>query len=281
MDIFQAIVLAIVQGISEFLPVSSSAHLILVPEVFGWPDQGLAFDVAVHVGTLLAVVVFLKKEIQQIVPAWFAGWRGYNWDVHGKLGWLVVLATIPVGLVGLAFGDFIEANLRAAWVIAASTLFFGLLLGWADRSGGQNSKAVESLTWKQTLMVGIAQAFALIPGTSRSGVTMTALLALGFSRVASARFSFLMAVPAIALPGLLKGAELVGSEQTIEWGVLSLGAGLSALIAFACMHWFMRFVERVGMMPFVIYRILLSIVIVWLLVWAALVYIVLAFIVSV
>lgn len=266
MDIFQAIVLAIVQGISEFLPVSSSAHLILVPEVFGWPDQGLAFDVAVHVGTLLAVVVFLKKEIQQIVPAWFAGWRGYNWDVHGKLGWLVVLATIPVGLVGLAFGDFIEANLRAAWVIAASTLFFGLLLGWADRSGGQNSKAVESLTWKQTLMVGIAQAFALIPGTSRSGVTMTALLALGFSRVASARFSFLMAVPAIALPGLLKGAELAGSEQTIEWGVLALGAGLSALIAFACMHWFMRFVERVGMMPFVIYRILLSIVIVWLLV---------------
>ncbi|MFQ3247341.1 MAG: undecaprenyl-diphosphatase [Arenicella sp.] len=266
MDIFHAIALAIVQGITEFLPISSSAHLILVPKLLGWADQGLAFDVAVHVGTLLAVVVFLNKEIQQIAPAWFAGWRGFNWDVHGKLGWLVIFATIPAGLAGLFLGDFIEANLRAAWIIAASTLAFGILLGWADRNGAQNSTPVESLTWKQTFLVGMAQAFALIPGTSRSGVTMTALLALGFSRVASARFSFLMAVPIIALSGLLKGAELAVSEQAVEWGVLFLAAGLSALVAFACMHWFMRFVERVGMMPFVIYRILLSIVIVWLLV---------------
>lgn len=266
MDIFHAIVLAIVQGITEFLPISSSAHLILVPKLLGWADQGLAFDVAVHVGTLLAVVVFLKKEIQQIAPAWLLGWRGFNWDVNGKLGWLVIFATIPVGLIGLLLGDFIEANLRAAWVIATSTLVFGILLGWADRKGGQNSAPVESLTWKQTLLVGMAQAFALIPGTSRSGVTMTALLALGFSRIAAARFSFLMAVPVIALSGLLKGAELAVSEQTVEWGVLLLGAALSAVVAFTCMHWFMRFVERVGMMPFVIYRILLSIVIVWLLV---------------
>ncbi|MFT6407490.1 MAG: undecaprenyl-diphosphatase [Arenicella sp.] len=266
MDIFQAIVLAIVQGISEFLPISSSAHLILVPKLLGWDDQGLAFDVAVHVGTLLAVAVFLKKELQQIVPAWFAGWRSFNWDVHGKLGWLVVLATIPAGFVGLLFGDFIESNLRSAWVIAASTLAFGVLLGWADHKGEQNTGAVESLTWKQTLLIGMAQAFALVPGTSRSGVTMTALLALGFSRGASARFSFLMAVPIIALSGLLKGAELAVSEDAIEWGVLPLGATLSAIVAFTCMHWFMRFVERVGMMPFVIYRILLSILIVWLLV---------------
>jgi len=266
MDIIQAIVLAIIQGISEFLPISSSAHLILVPELLGWPDQGLAFDVAVHVGTLLAVVVFLKKEIQQIVPAWCSGWLGFNWDTHGKLGWLVVLATIPLGLMGILFGGVIEANLRAAWVIAASTLVFGLLLGWADRSGDQNTKPVESLTWKQALIVGVAQAFALIPGTSRSGATMTALLALGFSRVASARFSFLIAVPAIASAGLLKGLELAASENTIEWGILFLGVALSATIAFMCMHWFMRFVERVGMMPFVVYRILLSIVIVWFLV---------------
>jgi undecaprenyl-diphosphatase len=262
MDIFNAIVLAIVQGITEFLPISSSAHLILAPKLFGWTDQGLAFDVAVHVGTLLAVVVFLKKEIKQIVPAWFSGWYGFDWDVHGKLGWLVVFATIPVGLIGFLLGDSVEANLRAAWVIAASTLLFGLLLGWADRRGDQNSAPIESLTWKQTLLVGVAQAFALIPGTSRSGVTMTAMLALGFSRVAAARFSFLMAVPVIALSGLLKGAELALSAQAVEWGVLLLGAMLSATVAFACMHWFMRFVERVGMMPFVIYRILLSIVIV-------------------
>lgn len=266
MDIFQAVILAVVQGIAEFLPISSSAHLILVPALFDWEDQGLAFDLAVHVGTLLAVVVFLKKEIQQIVPAWLLGWKGFNWDTYGKLGWLVVLATIPLGIAGLLLKDIVENDLRSAMVIAASTLIFGLLLGWADRNGDKNTKPLESITWKQTLMVGIAQAFALIPGTSRSGVTMTALLALGFSRVASARFSFLMAVPAIALPGLLKGAELATSNEPVAWGFLIIGAAVSAVLAFACMHWFMRFVERVGMMPFVVYRILLSIVIVALLV---------------
>lgn len=262
MDIFQAVILAIVQGIAEFLPISSSAHLILVPELVGWDDQGLAFDLAVHVGTLLAVMVFLKKEIQQIVPAWFVGWKGFNWDTYGKLGWLVILATIPLGIAGLLLKDIVENDLRSALVIAASTLIFGLLLGWADRGGDKNTQALENITWKQTLMVGAAQAFALIPGTSRSGVTMTALLAMGFTRIASARFSFLMAVPAIALPGLLKGMELASTNEPVAWAFLIIGATVSAVMAFTCMHWFMRFVERVGMMPFVIYRILLSIVIV-------------------
>lgn len=266
MDYFQAIVLAVVQGIAEFLPISSSAHLILVPALAGWEDQGLAFDLAVHVGTLAAVVVFLKKEIQQIVPAWFTGWKGFDWDTYGKLGWLIILATIPLGIVGLLLKDIVENDLRSALIIAASTLFFGLLLGWADHGGHKNTKVLESITWKQTLMVGVAQAFALIPGTSRSGVTMTALLALGFSRIASARFSFLMAVPAIALPGLLKGVELATTNEPVAWGFLIIGALVSAIMAFTCMHWFMRFVERVGMIPFVIYRIILSIVIVALLV---------------
>ena len=261
MSYFEAIILAIVQGITEFLPISSSAHLILAPELFGWEDQGLAFDVAVHVGTLIAVVAFLRKELQAIIPAWLIGWKGFDWDVSGKLGWLVVLATIPVGLVGLFAGSLIEIYLRAPWVIATSTLFFGLLLGWADRAASSNVKSMDELTWKQTLMVGGAQALALIPGTSRSGVTMTALIALGFSRVASARFSFLMAVPAIALPGLLKGGELVASNQSVAWGTLLVGVLVSAAVAFACMHWFMRVIERVGMVPFVIYRILLALVI--------------------
>lgn len=262
MDIFQAIVLAIVQGITEFLPISSSAHLILIPELFGWEDQGLAFDVAVHVGTLVAVICFLKNEIFTITPAWFQGWRAFNWDTNGKLGWLVVLATIPVGIVGLLFNDLIELNFRTPLVIAASTLLFGLLLAWSDRTAKQNSKSLQSLTWKQTLWVGSAQALALIPGTSRSGITMTALLALGFTRTASARFSFLMAVPTIALSGLLKGFELLSSDYAVDWAMLMFGASVSAIIAFLCMNWFISFVERVGMMPFVIYRILLSIVIV-------------------
>ena len=262
MSYFEAIILAIVQGITEFLPISSSAHLILVPELLGWADQGLAFDVAVHVGTLIAVMAFLRKELQAIIPAWILGWRGFDWDTSGKIGWLVVFATIPVGLVGLFAKDLIELYLRSAWVIAATTFIFGLLLWWADRAADKNVVPMEELTWKQTLMIGVAQAFALIPGTSRSGVTMTAMIALGFSRVASARFSFLMAVPAIALPGLLKGGELASSGQAVAWDVLLIGVAVSAITAFICMHWFMRFIEKVGMTPFVIYRILLAIVIV-------------------
>lgn len=266
MDIYQAIVLAIVQGVSEFLPISSSAHLILVPEILGWPDQGLAFDVAVHLGTLIAVVAFLKREMLLIVPAWFKGWNGFAWDAHGKLGWLLVIATIPVGLVGLLAMDFIQDNLRSAMVIAASTLLFGLLLGWADRGGEKNQLAMQQLTWRSTLLVGCAQALALIPGTSRSGITMTAMLALGFTRQAAARFSFLMAVPAIALPGLLKGAELANSASATEWLPLLTGVAVSALLAFTCMNLFMRFIQRVGMLPFVVYRVVLALLIVVLLV---------------
>lgn len=265
MDFFQAIVLAIVQGIVEFLPISSSAHLILVPEVFGWADQGLAFDVAVHVGTLLAVVAFLRKEIQQIVPAWLVGWKTRSWTSDGQLGWLIIIATIPVGLVGLAFKDYIELNLRSSIVIASTTVLFGLVLGWADQKAEKNTKTIQNLDWRQTLIVGCAQAIALIPGTSRSGITMTAMLALGYTRIAAARFSFLMAVPAIALPGLLKAKDLAHADHAVSWSILATGVGVSALVAFLCMNVFMRFVNRVGMMPFVIYRILLGLAIILLL----------------
>ncbi len=265
MDFFQAIVLAIVQGIVEFLPISSSAHLILVPELLGWADQGLAFDVAVHVGTLIAVVAFLRKEIAEIVPAWLGGWQTRQWSADGQLGWLIIIATIPVGLVGLAFKDFIELNLRSSMVIAATTLVFGLVLGWADHKAERNTKTIQQLTWQQTLFVGFAQAIALLPGTSRSGITMTAMLAMGYTRIAAARFSFLMAVPAIALPGLLKARDLVETTQTVQWGILATGVVVSAAMAFLCMNLFMRFVDRVGMMPFVLYRVLLAIAIVLLL----------------
>lgn len=258
MDFFQAIVLAIVQGLVEFLPISSSAHLILVPEILGWADQGLAFDVAVHVGTLIAVMTFLRKEIMLIVPAWLGGWKTRQWNADGQLGWLIIVATIPVGLCGLAFSNFIELNLRSSMVIAVTTLVFGLILGWADHKAHENTKTIHNLNWTQTLVVGFAQALALIPGTSRSGITMTALLALGYTRTAAARFSFLMAVPAIALPGLLKAQELAETSNKVQWDTLAIGVIVSALVAFFCMNVFMRFVERVGMLPFVVYRVLLA-----------------------
>jgi len=260
METFQAVILAIVQGITEFLPVSSSAHLILFPQLFGWQDQGLAFDVAVHVGTLVAVVIFLRKEIMQIIPAWFGGFRGFSWNDWGKLGWWVILATIPVGLAGLIGKDWIEQSLREPWVIAISTLVFGVLLGLADRHANENQRDMTMLSISHALIfIGIAQVFALIPGTSRSGVTMTAALFLGYQRSAAAKFSFLLAIPTISLGGLLAAKDLVQDTQSVDWMPLFIGIVVSAVFALLCMQWFMRLLNALGMKPFVYYRVFLAI----------------------
>jgi undecaprenyl-diphosphatase len=259
-EIFQAIVLALIQGLTEFLPISSSAHLVLVPRLLGWVDQGLAFDVAVHVGTLLAVLSYLRSDLVNILSAWFSGWSQLCWDQEGLTGWFVIVATIPVGLVGLAGSGWIEFNLRDPILIAAATLIFGLLLGWADRHGDRLTRTIGDLKWRDTLLIGLAQALAVIPGTSRSGITMTMGLMLGLSRHETARFSFLLSVPAIALPGLLKTSEMIRADTVIHWEALAIGVAVSAVTAFLCIEGFMRFVAKVGMKPFVIYRVLLALV---------------------
>ncbi|MDA9095482.1 undecaprenyl-diphosphate phosphatase [Porticoccaceae bacterium] len=262
MDILQAIWLAAIQGFTEFLPISSSAHLILPSQVLGWPDQGLAFDVAVHVGSFVAVVIYFRREIQQLVTAWFKSLGGPQ-TPESHLAWYIIIATVPASITGLIFGGFIEVHLRSMAVIAATTIVFGLLLGWADYRY-RGSKTIDQLTWKTALIVGAAQALALIPGTSRSGITMTAALMLGFDRISAARFSFLLSIPIIALSGGYKGLELLG-QASVPWFEIMIGTVLSALTAYLCIHSFMRFVERVGMLPFVIYRLLLGAVLIYLL----------------
>lgn len=247
-----------VQGITEFLPISSSAHLILLPKLLGWQDQGLAFDVAVHAGTLAAVLLFLRKEIHQIGTAWLRGWQSLSWDHAGQVGWLIVLATIPVGVAGLFAGVWIEGSLRNPMVIATSTGLFAILLWWSDRGAENNSSNLQNLNWQHAMVVGMAQAIALIPGTSRSGVTMTALLAMGYERVSAARFSFLMAVPVIALSAMLKLTELSVATVPVAWHSLLTGALVSAVTAFLCMRWFLLLVDKFGMTPFVVYRLLLA-----------------------
>ncbi len=172
MDFVQVTVLAVVQGLTEFLPISSSAHLILVPVLTGWPDQGLAFDVSVHVGTLAAVVWYFRDELWAMAEAWIRSLRGVP-SPDARLAWGVLLGTIPVGLAGLLFGDFIEARLRSPLVIAAATLVFGLALGWADWAG-RRERDEHQLRWTDVLWIGLAQSVALIPGTSRSGITIVA-----------------------------------------------------------------------------------------------------------
>lgn len=256
MDIFQAIVLAVVQGLSEFLPISSSAHLILPSELLGWPDQGLAFDVAVHVGSLAAVVLYFRKDLVQLISAFFASvTRGQHSD-ESRLCWYIVIGTIPAGLTGLLLGDFIELHLRSIAVIAATTIIFGVFLGLADRRA-KESHSLSKMTWRSALLIGVAQALALVPGTSRSGVTMTAALALGFDRVTASKFSFLLAIPVIVLSGGYKTLELVQLEST-PWFEIGIGALLSGITAYICIALFLKWIERVGMMPFVWYRMALG-----------------------
>lgn len=253
MTLFQVIMLALIQGITEFLPISSSAHLILPSALLGWPDQGLAFDVAVHVGTLLAVVWFFRRDLITLVQSWTTSCITRRSTPESRLGWSLILATIPAGLAGLVFSDLIEDHLRSVLVIASTTILFGVLLGAADR-GGTRSKSISELDWRSALWIGIAQAVALIPGTSRSGITMTAALALGFDRVAAARFSFLLSIPIIFLSGAYKSIELMQLAD-VPWLEISLATVISAITAYLCIHSFLAFVNRIGMMPFVWYRL--------------------------
>jgi len=256
---FQVVLLAVIQGLTEFLPISSSAHLILPAQVLGWQDQGLTFDVAVHVGTLAAVVIYFREDIFKIAMAWFGSFAGKGLTSDAKLGWWIILATIPVVLCGATLNDFIEAHLRSIVVIAGASIFFGLVLLWADKVGVRQ-RPIESLGVKGAMAVGLAQVFALIPGTSRSGVTMTASLFLGQTRESAAKFSFLLSIPVILGAGLFKGKDLIeqGSDASLQ--VAGVGALLAAISAYICIKLFLAFINRIGVLPFVIYRCLLGVV---------------------
>lgn len=257
MDLLQALWLAVIQGLTEFLPISSSAHLILPSAIMGWEDQGLAFDVAVHVGSLLAVLIYFKKDLAVLLRAWFkATFQGADSDSESRMLWFIIAATVPAAVVGLVAGGYIELHLRSIAVIATTTIVFGLLLGWADWRH-QGSLTIKDMSWKSALLIGLAQVLALIPGTSRSGITITAALALGFDRYSAARFSFLMAIPIISLSGGYKALQLL-FQASVAWSAIALGAVVSGITAYLCIHAFLRLIDRIGMMPFVIYRLLLG-----------------------
>lgn len=257
MDLIQTILLALVQGLTEFLPISSSAHLILVPVLTGWQDQGLAFDVAVHVGSLLAVMLYFRRDVITIAAAGFGSLRTRRIEGDARLAWAIVFGTIPVGLAGLLFADVIATQLRSPLVIATATIVFGLLLWFADRHGntGRNE---HQLRWIDVLVIGLAQAVALIPGTSRSGITMTAGLLMGLDRVGAARFSFLLSIPVILLAGGLETVQLIESAAPVDVSALLVGATLSFIAAFSCIHFFLKWLPKIGMLPFVIYRMVLG-----------------------
>lgn len=256
MTTLEIVVLAIIQGLTEFLPISSSAHLILPSQLLGWTDQGLAYDVAVHVGTLAAVMIYFRKEVVSLFFAWLGSLKGKS-NLESNLAWCIILGTLPAGLAGYFLNDIIELYARSITVIAVTTIGFGLLLWWADRTASQ-TKEIDQVTMKHALIIGLAQAVAVIPGTSRSGITMTAGLMLGFDRKSAARFSFLLSMPIILAAGGYRGIKLATSEEVVAWNAILLGTVLSFISAYVCIHLFLQWIERVGMKPFVIYRLLLG-----------------------
>lgn len=256
-ELLQLSFLAVIQGLTEFLPISSSAHLLLPSLLLDWPDQGLVFDVAVHVGSLTAVTAYFRRDLMQLSSAWLDSLRGRSSE-RSWLAWYLLLATVPAGIAGLLLNDLVERYARSLLVIGTTSILFGLLLAVADLTG-RRQLGLAGLTWKKALLIGLAQVLALIPGTSRSGITMTAALAVNLSREAAARFSFLLAIPIITASGLLAAAEFASIGAGVsDWLFLIWGALLSALVSWWCIGYFLRLIERVGFMPFVVYRVVLG-----------------------
>ena len=260
MSWIEAALLALIQGLTEFLPVSSQAHLALYSLFTGGLYQGLDFDIILHAGSLVAVVFYFRRELFGMACDWFGAVAGGEKTRDSRLAWWIIIGTIPAGVLGLLFKDLAEGAFRSPAIMAGALIFFGLLLGWADwaRRGERDEY---SLTLKDVLVIGFAQAMALIPGTSRSGITMTAALFLGMSREAAARFSFLLSVPIIAAAGLLGSRDLLENGIEADWSVLLIGFVVAALSTYACIHYFLAFIRRIGMQPFVAYRIILGLVI--------------------
>lgn len=269
MTFIQIIVLALVQGLTEFLPVSSSAHLILGSRVFGWPDQGLVFDVATHLGTLMAALAYFRQDILNMLKPWLRRGNASAEDAAGidagarNLGITIVVASIPAMLAGALLAGWIETALRDVRVIAYSTIGFGLLLWWADARFGRDLK-MENMNIRSGFVIGLAQMLALVPGTSRSGITITMGRILGFDADTAARFSFLLSIPIIAAAGGYGVLRMILHDATINWPQFVLAVGLSALAGWLCIAAFLALLKRVGLVPFVIYRLFLGFFLLWL-----------------
>ncbi len=262
---FEAVVLGVVQGLTEFLPISSSAHLRLVGEAFGWDDPGAAFTAITQIGTEAAVLLYFRHDIGRIIGAWVSSLfrserRG---DPDARMGWLIIVGSIPIVVLGLVFQDQIETTLRDLRIVATALIVFSLILYWADRVGAKK-RELGDLTVPHGIIYGLAQAMALIPGVSRSGGTITAGLFLGYTRSAAARYSFLLAIPAVLGSGFFQAYEaLTGDVEGagVAWGPTILATVLAFGVGLAVIAWLLRYLAHGSFVPFVVYRIALGVLV--------------------
>jgi undecaprenyl-diphosphatase len=266
--IVQALIMGIVQGLTEFLPISSSGHLILVPYLFGWTDPfitSLAFSVMLHLGTLVALLVYFRRDWLALVPAGLATIRdrSFQGDPHRKLAWLIAVSTIPALIAGPILNDTLEAEVRSAGIVAITLVIGGAILWLADRWGAKD-RTIDRLTFPNAFVIGLAQAIALVPGISRSGISISAALFVGQTRESAARFSFLMATPVIAGAGAYETLKLIRGEigATAQVGPLAVGMVASLVAGLAAIHFLLRYLRTNTLTLFVVYRLVLAVVVI-------------------
>lgn len=259
MSWLEAIVLGIAQGLTEFLPVSSTAHLRIIPAFAGWEDPGALFTAVVQLGTMLAVVIYFWGDLLRITRTWLASLRRpeLRGELDARMGWYVILATIPIGVAGLAFRDPIENGARNLYLIGSMLIGAGLVLLLAERVG-RRARSIEDVDRTDAMWIGIAQALALVPGTSRSGATITAGLFLGMERAAAARFSFLLSIPAIVLSGLFGLTELLKDSDGVGFGALAVSTAVSFVVGYASIAFLLRYLVSHSTFVFVAYRVALG-----------------------
>ena len=257
MDYLQLAILSLIQGITEFLPISSSAHLLLPHHLLGWKDQGLAFDTAVHLGSLFAVLSYFRTDIVRLMSALTGAIMTKQQSSDSRFAIFLIIASLPVLIVGYFSRTFVESNLRSLEVITLATFVFAIALLVADLTGRRQRDA-NTLQLSSALLIGLSQCVALIPGASRSGVTMTMALMLGFTREGASRISFMIAIPAIASACLLKISDLMNSGQSVDWLMMLTGGLIAAVSAYLCVRLFLGLIEKIGFLPFIVYRLILS-----------------------
>ncbi len=264
-DFLQAVFLGVLQGLTEFLPISSSAHLRIFPELFGWGDPGAAFTAVIQIGTELAVLVYFRKDIWRIAKAWTLSLfkPEYRGALDARMGWYIIIGSLPIVILGIALKDVIERDFRNLWIVGTMLIVMGLVLGLADRVG-RNEKSVKQMTLRDAALMGGAQALALVPGVSRSGATLSMGRFLGFEREAATRFAFLLAIPAVVGAGLFELKEIshVGEahpgEAAYGWGPTITATIVSFVVGYAAIAWLLRWVSTRSYTPFVVYRVLLG-----------------------
>jgi undecaprenyl-diphosphatase len=256
---FEAIILGIAQGLTEFLPVSSTGHLRIVPAFLGWEDPGALFTAVIQLGTMLAVVIFFWRDLVRITRTWLASLRRpeLRGELDARMGWYVIIATIPIGVAGLAFRDQIENGARNLYLIGATLIVLGLILLAAEKVGSR-TRPIGDVGRRDAIWVGIAQALALVPGTSRSGATITAGLFLGMEREAAARFSFLLSIPAVVLSGLFGLTELINGDDDVSFIALSISTAAAFVVGYASIAFLLRYLVSHSTMIFVVYRVALG-----------------------